>query len=112
MWDEVGCCAVQPLIVKDEDSTDGVTPSHVVIQKVVAYPEDGEEDVVVLRNIGGQTIDMTGWTMGDAENINLYKFGEGSECEEFGVLEPAGKMTITPKSDKNPCGFAFTIGFR
>lgn len=103
---------MQPLIIKEVDSTEGVTPPHVVIQKVVAYPEVGGEDVVVLRNIGGQAVDLTGWTMGDAENIHLYEFGVGSECEEFATLESAGKMTIKPKSKDNPCGFSFTIGFK
>lgn len=103
---------MQPLIVEEVDSTEGATPPLVVIQKVVAYPKAGGEDVVVLRNIGGQAVDLTGWTMVDAENIHLYKFGEGSECEEFAMLESAGKMNITPKSKDNPCGFSFTIGFK
>lgn len=104
-------CCKQPLLIEDDKPIEGETPSHVVIERVVSYPETESTDVVELRNIGGQTADMAGWSMTDAESAEVYKFGEGN-CAEYASLAPAAKMTLTPHSEDNPCGFKFSIGFR
>jgi len=40
-------------VVEEPEFYEGMTPAKVIIEKVVAYPDTGEEDLVVLRNIGG-----------------------------------------------------------
>lgn len=100
-----------PMLVGEEELVEGQTPPHVVIERVVSYPETGNTDVVELRNIGGQTAEMKGWSMADAENSEVYKFGEG-DCADYESLAPAAKITLTPYTEENPCGFRFSIGFR
>ena len=41
----------------------GKTPAKVVIDRVVAYPAPGASPLVVLRNVGGQTANLTGWRL-------------------------------------------------
>ncbi len=41
----------------------GKTPAKVVIDRVVAYPAPGGSPLVVLRNVGGQTANLTGWRL-------------------------------------------------
>lgn len=85
----------------------------------MSFPAESDTDVVVLRNIGGQTLDLTGWTVTDSDastdssgESTVYEFGEGEGCEDYASIAPSQKITLTPKTEENPCGFEFTVGIR
>eukprot|EP01025_Chloroclados_australasicus_P011069 TRINITY_DN147_c0_g1_i5.p1 TRINITY_DN147_c0_g1~~TRINITY_DN147_c0_g1_i5.p1 ORF type:complete len:484 (+),score=62.98 TRINITY_DN147_c0_g1_i5:3360-4811(+) len=89
----------------------GLTPAKVIIEKVVAYPDTGSEDMVVLRNMGGQVADLTSWTMTDSKGDPVYTFGTPG-CEGNATIPPQEFLVITPQNEFNPCGFTFGISFR
>lgn len=99
---------------------EGTTPANVVIERVVSFPDaDNDTDLVVIRNIGGQTQDLTGWTVTDADSTGdssgsstIYDFGKVEGCEEYTTIAPTQKITLAPKTELNPCGFEFTVGIR
>eukprot|EP01026_Neomeris_dumetosa_P072011 TRINITY_DN7311_c0_g4_i3.p2 TRINITY_DN7311_c0_g4~~TRINITY_DN7311_c0_g4_i3.p2 ORF type:complete len:228 (-),score=30.71 TRINITY_DN7311_c0_g4_i3:114-797(-) len=97
--------------VEKPDFYEGVTPAKVVIEKVVAYPDTGEEDAVVLRNQGGQIADLTGWSMTDSKADPVYVFGQPG-CEGNATILPQDFLVLSPESASNPCGFTFGISFR
>eukprot|EP01024_Parvocaulis_polyphysoides_P043051 TRINITY_DN392_c0_g1_i3.p1 TRINITY_DN392_c0_g1~~TRINITY_DN392_c0_g1_i3.p1 ORF type:complete len:495 (-),score=79.48 TRINITY_DN392_c0_g1_i3:476-1960(-) len=102
--------ALEP-VVEEPEFYEGMTPAKVIIEKVVAYPDTGEEDLVVLRNIGGQVADLTGWTMTDSKADPVYTFGTPG-CEGNATILPMESLSITPQNEFNPCGFMFGISFR
>lgn len=99
---------------------EGETPARVVIERVVSFPAaENDTDVVVLRNIGGKTQDLSGWTLTDSDasadstgESTVYEFGKGEGCEEYASIAPSQKITVTPKTEENECGFQFTVGIR
>eukprot|EP01024_Parvocaulis_polyphysoides_P038067 TRINITY_DN3407_c2_g1_i4.p2 TRINITY_DN3407_c2_g1~~TRINITY_DN3407_c2_g1_i4.p2 ORF type:complete len:193 (+),score=26.86 TRINITY_DN3407_c2_g1_i4:118-696(+) len=95
----------------EETFKGGETPANVVIERVIAYPDTGGTDLVVLRNTGGQIADLTGWTMSDSKPEPTYTFGEPG-CESNATIYPQEFLELTPQSDDNPCGFPFGISFR
>lgn len=89
-----------------------------VIDRVVAYPAEGGTPLVVLRNTGGQTANLTGWRLTDSDTRTVeaamnYVFG-APPCTDPSnyTIDPSRTLTLYPKSDANPCGFAFGISFR
>lgn len=90
---------------------EGVTPAQVVIEEVVSYPGEEKKDLIVLRNIGGQTADMTGWQLSDTSGVSPLIFGEG-DCSKNTFLAPAAKLMLWHLNDENPCGLSFPVGFR
>lgn len=91
---------------------EGDTAPYVVIEKVVSYSEDDSEDMIVLRNLGGQTFDLTGWKLVGKEGDNPYHFGEGTFCKEYSSVKPSQRLVITMKTTTNACGFEFKMGTR
>lgn len=102
------------LIFEEEPVRDGITPPELIFERVISLPGDGvnDTDLIVLRNVGGQTADLTDWTLtdNDARPDEVYTFGtEG--CEELATLPPATKVELRPRTSDNPCGFEFRINF-
>eukprot|EP01025_Chloroclados_australasicus_P000290 TRINITY_DN1013_c0_g1_i4.p1 TRINITY_DN1013_c0_g1~~TRINITY_DN1013_c0_g1_i4.p1 ORF type:complete len:508 (+),score=81.71 TRINITY_DN1013_c0_g1_i4:193-1716(+) len=98
-------------VAEEKDAIEGETPPNVIIEKVVAYPNTGEEDMVVLRNMGGQVADLTGWTMIDSKGDPVYTFGVPG-CEGNATILPQASLTVLPENEYNPCGFPFGISLR
>lgn len=108
---ELGCSQAE--LVGDESVVDeGETPPEIVIERVISFAEEGS-DLVVLRNIGGQTQDLTGWKLDDSERnkSSAYDFGR-KDCVKFGNLAPSQKLELKPATEEEPCGFSFNINFR
>ncbi|GMH33014.1 hypothetical protein BSKO_00848 [Bryopsis sp. KO-2023] len=92
---------------------EGGTPPRVVFERVLPFPEKGANDIVVLRNIGGQTADLRGWWMVDAlEGSRPFVFGEKLMCDEYEFIPPAGRLTMSVLSRHNRCGFLFNLSVR
>ncbi|GMH44355.1 hypothetical protein BSKO_12289 [Bryopsis sp. KO-2023] len=91
---------------------EGDRAPRIVIEKVVSFSEDDSKDMIVLRNIGGQTFDLTGWRLTDAEGLEPHLFGEKKGCESFSTIPPGQKMIIEVQSVRNPCGFPFSMSFK
>ncbi|PNH00368.1 hypothetical protein TSOC_013811, partial [Tetrabaena socialis] len=111
-----------PGIDDDEDVApklcQGKTPAKVVIDRVVAYPAANASPLIVLRNVGGQTANLTGWRLTDSDTrtvgaaMNLI-FGAPSCTGPSNVaIDPSRTLTLQPKNESNPCGFPFGISFR
>jgi len=84
----------------------------VVIEDVVAFPIEGETDVIVLRNLGGKLADMTGWILRDSNSKSEpYVLGQEG-CEQQAKLYGGEIIEILPRSETNPCGIPFGISFR
>ncbi|GMH33035.1 hypothetical protein BSKO_00869 [Bryopsis sp. KO-2023] len=107
-----GGIGVAPELPGPASPIEGSTPPHVVIERIVSYPGEDDNDLIVLRNIGGQTADMTNWVLADAENVNIYKFGDVEGCEQYIELAPTAKITLGPVTPDDPCGFTLTVGYR
>ncbi|GMH32937.1 hypothetical protein BSKO_00771 [Bryopsis sp. KO-2023] len=110
-------CLQEELLVVDVPIIEGVTPPRIVVEKVAAW--SGDSDEIVLRNVGGQTQDLTGWKVTDSEDDHVYLFAQEAEgCEAFGSLAPSQKLELKQRADEedadedNPCGFSFAINFR
>lgn len=101
---------------EEVDTAEGETPPKIIIEKVIAYPANdttNSTDVVVLRNVGGQTQDLKGWRLVDSEGDgpNAFKFGQEG-CEDFSSIAPSEKLEILPETEDQPCGFVFNVNFR
>lgn len=112
----VVCCVqdtgnVIDLVGEKRPERTGLTPANVVLDKIVAFPIAGEKDTVVLRNIGGNSADLNGWVLIDGDGSE-FVLESSKDCPQFGTLLPAEKLEITTKSDQNPCGFSFNLGFQ
>eukprot|EP01023_Acetabularia_acetabulum_P060828 TRINITY_DN731_c1_g1_i12.p1 TRINITY_DN731_c1_g1~~TRINITY_DN731_c1_g1_i12.p1 ORF type:complete len:474 (-),score=84.79 TRINITY_DN731_c1_g1_i12:1246-2667(-) len=95
----------------DTEIVEGSTDGKVVIERVVAYPSTGRTDEITLRNIGGQTVDLTGWVLTDnKQTSDQYVFGQ-TGCEEQAILKPGFSVILYPFSSNNTCGFQFGISF-
>lgn len=96
----------------------GKTPAKIVIEKVIPYPTPGSFNIVVLRNIGGQTANLTGYRLTDSDTrpvaaANDFIFGSDPSCIGGNVtILPTGSLVLRPKNDTNLCGFTFGIAFR
>lgn len=102
---------MQPEIVMEQTSkVEGKTAPNVVIDQVVSYPDEGKSDIVVLRNIGGQTADLSGWKLTDAEASFTLAFGDGN-CAET-MLAPMAKFEVGEDVGADACSFSFSVGFR
>lgn len=84
-----------------------------MIEKIVAFGNEGESDVVTLRNVGGQKQDLTGWKLVDSDGDERFAYELGGEnCEDQYSIAPTQKLDIFPESENNTCGYAFNINFR
>lgn len=101
---------MQPEIVEQTSKVEGKTASNVVIDQVVSYPEEGKSDIVVLRNVGGQTADIAGWQLSDAEASTTLTFGDG-DCPQTS-LAPTAKLEVGEDTGGDGCSYAFSVGFR
>ncbi|KAG1674606.1 hypothetical protein FOA52_001855 [Chlamydomonas sp. UWO 241] len=102
---------------------EGKTPANVVIDQVLPYPETGSLPYVVLRNIGGQTADLSGWRLTDS-NLSAgsglkfvavpQSFKNQGPCDGPGnwTIAPSRTLMIMPKTDGNKCGFPFELNFK
>eukprot|EP01023_Acetabularia_acetabulum_P060823 TRINITY_DN731_c0_g1_i4.p1 TRINITY_DN731_c0_g1~~TRINITY_DN731_c0_g1_i4.p1 ORF type:complete len:481 (+),score=92.75 TRINITY_DN731_c0_g1_i4:210-1652(+) len=100
-------------VIQEVDSVpeEGTSPGKVVVERVVAYPVPGNTDEITLRNIGGQTVDLTGWALTD-NNLSRDQYILGQiGCEDQAVLKPGYSVIIYPYSVEEPCGFDFGISF-
>lgn len=95
-----------------EEVIEGDTAPFAVIEKVVSYSKDDKEDMIVLRNLGGQAFDLTGWKLLNEKGENPYHFGEGPFCVSYSSIKPSQKLIITLKTRTNPCGFSFGMNTR
>lgn len=110
-----GTTPLTELITEEAPLREGSTPADVIIERVISLAGDGENDtdLVVLRNVGGQTADLTDWrvTDRDVNSDDAYVFGQEG-CEDQATLPPAIKVELRPRTEENPCGFDFSINFR
>jgi hypothetical protein len=86
----------------------------VVIDRIVAFPEVGEYDSVLLKNPGDEPVNLEGWWMSDIRKNKTnpdgaYFFGSKSECSSFTRLPAGGSLLLTPFTSSNPCGLPFGI---
>eukprot|EP01025_Chloroclados_australasicus_P014543 TRINITY_DN1681_c3_g1_i1.p1 TRINITY_DN1681_c3_g1~~TRINITY_DN1681_c3_g1_i1.p1 ORF type:complete len:481 (+),score=65.48 TRINITY_DN1681_c3_g1_i1:217-1659(+) len=98
-------------VEEDVIDIEGETEGEVVIERVVAYPNFNSTDEITLRNIGGQTVDLTGWILMDSKETDQYVFGKEG-CEDQAILEPGFALILYPYSEQEPCGFDFGVSFR
>ncbi|GMH37136.1 hypothetical protein BSKO_05009 [Bryopsis sp. KO-2023] len=89
----------------------GSTPPQVVIDKVAAFPIAGGQDSIVLRNIGGQTAIVNGWTLTDGTGTE-FVLEPSKQCPQFDSIAPGEDLKLAPKSNENPCGFDFNLSFQ
>ncbi|GMH37164.1 hypothetical protein BSKO_05037 [Bryopsis sp. KO-2023] len=92
----------------------GSTPPEVVIDKIVAVPITGGQDSIVLRNIGGQTAAISGWTLADSSGTE-FVLQPSKQCPQFDTIAPADELKVAGNdedSEFDPCGFNFNLGFR
>eukprot|EP00210_Caulerpa_lentillifera_P009448 g9009.t1 len=110
-----GTTPLTELLTDDAPLREGSTPPNVIIERVISLPGEGENetDLVVLRNVGGQTADLTDWRLTDRDvnSEDAYTFGNEG-CEDQVTLSPAIKVELRPHTAENPCGFDFSINFR
>ena len=76
---------------------------------IVAFPDSGASDRVVIRNEGAESVDLAGWTLSDASGRESLVFGERPACPT--VVAPGNKLELTPRGDDEPCGLPFTVSF-
>ncbi|GMH38745.1 hypothetical protein BSKO_06629 [Bryopsis sp. KO-2023] len=110
-----GCCAARQA-AKDsaDEKTAKSTKAKVVFDRMVSFPEDGESDVILLRNIGGKTADLKGWWLSDSRNDKsnpeaTYFFGKTRGCGDYRKIPAGGVLELTPYLKSNPCGFPFGV---
>lgn len=103
----------------------GTTPARLLVESVTPQPRDGEQTTVVLRNIGGNVANITGYrlsasnsptppaagTNASTDGPTLYIASE-RRCRENGTLAPGQALFLRPRSDLNPCGFPFSLAQR
>jgi hypothetical protein len=83
---------------------------------VTPVPAEGQEPKIVLRNVGGQLANITGWKLslgkdsGDAQAV--LSIADSVRCRPNGTLPAGGSLVFAAKSDRNPCGFPFSLGVR
>lgn len=96
----------------------GKTPAKLVVEKVIPYPAAGSVNTITIRNIGGQTANLTGYRLTDSDTrpvaaANNFVFGADTDCTGGNItIVPTGSLTLRPKNDSNPCGFSFGVAFR
>jgi hypothetical protein len=101
----------------------GSTPANVIIESVTPLPAAGRPARIVLRNTGGQTANITGWRLSsggangttDAASANrstILYIADNVRCKPNGTVPSGQSLVFTPRSDANPCGFAFPLGPR
>lgn len=70
----------------------------------------------MLHDVGGQLANTTGWKLslgndsGDAQAV--LSIADSVRCRPNGTLPAGGSLVFGPKSDRNPCGFPFSLGAR
>lgn len=110
-----GTTPLTELITEEAPIREGSTAPDIIIERVISLAGDGENDtdLVVLRNVGGQTADLTDWRLTDRDvnAADAYVFGQEG-CEDQAILPPAIKVELRPRTEENPCGFDFSINFR
>lgn len=65
---------------KEEAEPTTNEPSSVYIYSVVATPTNSES--VTIKNNSGATADLTGWTVGDSNNPNVYTIPNGTSLSQ------------------------------
>ena len=98
----------------------GTQPANVIIESVTPVPAAGGAARVVLRNVGGQVANITGWRLFAGDNSTgsagstgqvLY-IADAARCKPNGTLASGQSLVFSPKSDQNPCGFSFNLSGR
>lgn len=95
------------------------------MESVTPQPRDGEQPTVVLRNMGGNAANITGYrlfasnsptppaagTNASANGPTLF-IADERRCRENGTLAPGQALFLRPRSELSPCGFPFNLGQR
>jgi hypothetical protein len=61
-----------------------VEPTSVYIYSAVATPTNSES--VTLKNNSGTNVDLSGWTIGDANNPNAYSIPNGNSLSQGNTI--------------------------
>jgi hypothetical protein len=97
----------------------GSTQAKLIIQSVTPIPGAGKTAEVVIRNIGGQTANITGYCLTGADSkengsdsTNTLYIANDRRCRENGTIPSGQSRFFKPRSETNPCGFPFQLGSR
>ena len=97
---------------------EGQTPASVVIESVVPQPAAGTDAVIIIRNEGGQTANLTSYRLGAADVNSTTTTGSvltiaaSRNCRANSTLEAGEVLVLRPRSDTNECGYPFTMNAR
>ncbi|QDZ22337.1 hypothetical protein HOP50_07g48750 [Chloropicon primus] len=100
----------------------------VQFMKVLPQPGSGQTEAIILRNVGSEPVDLTGWSIVDKSKraMNSFWFGGDSAtmapqpvkwCSNWTSIEPDQEFTLRPfnrdrfSASFDPCGFRFSLGF-
>jgi hypothetical protein len=90
----------------------------VVIESVVPQPAQGTDAVIVIRNEGGQTANLTNYRLGAADVNSSTTTGDvltiasTRACRANSTLEPGEVLVVRPRAESNECGYPFTMNAR
>uniref|UniRef100_A0A383WQB5 FAS1 domain-containing protein n=1 Tax=Tetradesmus obliquus TaxID=3088 RepID=A0A383WQB5_TETOB len=94
----------------------GSTQAKLIIQSVTPIPGAGNTAQVVIRNIGGQTANITGYRLtgtaggNESDSSNTLYIANDRRCRENGTVPSGQSLFFKPVSNNNPCGFPFQLG--
>lgn len=94
---------------------EGTAAAALKIVRVMPVPGQGKQPSITIRNAGGMTANLTGWSLSSGNDTSkaLTIPSTGSrECVDNSTIMPGQEMTFYPKSDAQRCGFEFALGPR
>lgn len=96
----------------DSVIAEGDTPARVVIDRAVSFPAKGDTDLIVLRNLGGKTVDLRGWFIRDGNRVDKAFTIEEERYGDLVDLVGGEAVEFRPATQDNPCGFEFGLSYR
>jgi len=102
--------------------------AKVQFMKVLPTPTTGQRESIIIKNVGSEPVDLTGWSVVDKSKraLNSFYFGGDSAtmqpapvkwCSNWTTLAPDQEFTLKPfnrdrfSSAFDPCGFRFSLDF-
>ena len=102
--------------------------AKVQFMKVLPEPGSGQDESIIIKNVGEKPVDLTGWSVVDKSQraMNSYWFGGDSMtmtpqpvkwCSNWTKIEADQELTLRPfnrdrfSSAFDPCGFRFKLGY-
>lgn len=91
---------------------EGKTDAKVVLERAVSFPQEGESDVIVLRNIGGKVANLTYWEIRDGSPSEEVLVLDPLLCGDILLLRGGESLELFPATSDNRCGFKFGLSYR